>query len=117
MFPSHTTSSSLKSARSRYEQYLDEMAKTKTLNQKELKRKIICDEISEVRKKKSCYEDAIKRNIEEADRISIEAEGKNDFTLLSQANDLRKANKEKKTLVDDLEKMEANLISRRDGVV
>ena len=53
---------SVKATRSRYEVYLNKQAEAKTVNTKELKRKIICDEIVAVRQKKACYEECIKRN-------------------------------------------------------
>ena len=108
---------SVKAARSRYEVYLNKQAQAKTVNTKELKRKIICDEIVAVRQKKACYEECIKRNALDADKISNKAEEKHDFSLLSQANDLRRANLEKQKLIIDLEKMEAELIGRRDSIV
>ena len=42
---------------------------------------------------------------------------KRDFTMLSQANDLRKANLEKEKQIKELDKMEAELTARRDSVV
>ena len=110
----HEMVKNVKSARSRYQEYLDEQTKHKQLNAKELKRKIVCDELIEVRKKKACYEDCIKQNTKDADRIGAEAEEKQDFALLSQSNSLRKANIEKQNLIDELKKMEAELIARRD---
>ena len=65
---------SVKAARSRYEVYLNKQAQAKTVNTKELKRKIICDEIVAVRQKKACYEECIKRNALDADKISNKAE-------------------------------------------
>ena len=50
-------------------------------------------------------------------KISNKPEEKRDFSLLSQANDLRRANLEKQKLIIDLEKMEAELIGRRDSIV
>ena len=108
---------SVKAARSRYEVYLYKQTQAKTVNTKELKRKIICDEIVAVRQKKACYEECIKRNALDADKISNKAEEKRNFSLLSQANDLRRANLEKQKLIIDLEKMEAELIGRRDRTV
>ena len=65
------------------------------MTQKELKRKIVSEELAEIRKKKMAFEESIQRNVADADWISQEAEVKRDFTLLSQANDLRKANLKK----------------------
>ena len=109
---------SVKKARSRYQTYLDEQTATKQFNAKELKRKIVCDELIEVRKKKACYKDVIKQNTKDADKISNEAEEKQDFTLLSQSNTLRKANLEKQKLIDELKKIEAAmLIAKWDSIL
>ena len=97
--------------------YLNKQAQAKTVNTEELKRKIICDEIVAVKQKKACHEECIKRNGLDADKISNKAGEKRDFSLLSQANDLRRANLEKQKLIIDLEKMEAELIGRRDSIV
>ena len=112
----HEMVKSVKKAR-RYQTYLGEQTATKQLNAKELKRKIVCDELIEVRKKKVCYEDVIKQNTKDADKISNEAEEKQDFTLLSQSNTLRKANLEKQKLIDELKKIEAELIAKRDSIL
>ena len=58
----------------------------KQLNTRELKRKIVSDELAEVRKKKAVYAIVIKENTKEADKISGEGEEKQDFILLSQSN-------------------------------
>ena len=113
----HEMVKSVKKARSRYQPYLDEQTTTKQLNAKELKRKIVCNELIEVRKKKACYEDVIKRNTKDADKISNEAEEKQDFTLLSQSNTLRMANLEKQKVIDELKKIEAELIAKQDSIL
>ena len=74
-------------------------------------------ELDEIRKKKVCYENVIKQNTKDADRISEEAENNQDFALLSQSNSLRKANLEKLKLIEELKKIEADLIARRDSIV
>ena len=63
------------------------------------------------------YEDVIKQNVKDADKISVEAEEKQDFKLLSQSNSLRVANAEKVNLICELKKIEAELISRRDSIL
>ena len=87
------------------------------LNARELKRKVVCEELVEVRKKKACYDEVIRQNTKDADRICMEAEEKHDFTLLSQANSIRNANVEKQKQIDELKKLEADLILRRDSIV
>lgn len=114
---SHDLMKSMRNARARYHRYLEEQTSTKKLNSKELKRKVVSDEIVEVRRKKACYEDVIKQNAIDADRISNEAEEKQDFSLLSQSNSLRKANIEKQRLIADLARIEGELIARRDSIV
>ena len=75
----------------------------------------MCEELVEVRKKKACYDEVIRQNTKDADRICIEAEEKHDFILLSQSS--RNANVEKQKQIDELKKMEADLILRRDSIV
>ena len=113
---SHELVKSVKCARTRYQQHLDQESATKQLNSQELKRKIVGEELAEVRKKKACYEEVIKQNRKDADKISDEAEEKQDFSLLSQSNSLRKANLEKMKLIDELKKIEAELVIRRDSI-
>ena len=55
--------------------------------------------------------------MKDADKISNEAEEKQDFTLLSQSNTLRKANLEEQKLIDELKKIEAELIAKRDIIL
>ena len=107
---------SIRCAHTRYQQNLEKQSATKQLNARELKRKVVCDELAEVRKKKACYEEVIKQNTKDADRISSEAEEKQVFALLSQSNSLRKANLEKQKQMDELKKIEVMLISRRDSI-
>ena len=108
---------SMRCARSRYQQHVEEESAAKVLNARELKRKVVCEELVEVRKKKACYDEVIRQNTKDADRICMEAEEKHDFTLLSQANSIRNANVEKQKQIDELKKMEADLILRRDSIV
>ena len=107
----------IRSSHSRYRLHQDEKTTAKQLNSRELKRKIVCDELAEVRKKKAFYEEVIKQNVKDADKISLEAEEKQDFTLLSQSNTLRVANAEKEKLICELKKIEAELISRRESIL
>ena len=114
----HELIKNVRKARSRYTLYLgEEESAKKVLESKDLKRKVVNEEIAAVRKKKACYEDVIKKNDADADKLSKDAEDKQDFSLLSQSNSLRKANVEKRQQIDELEKMEADLIARRDGIV
>ena len=108
---------SVKSARGRYQQHMEDQAVTKELDAKELKRKIVSEKLEEVRKKKVAHAEVIADNIKEANRMSKEAETNRDFILLTRSNTLRDSNEEKEKLIKELEKMEADLISRRDSIV
>ena len=113
----HDLIKNVRKARSRYGVFLEEERAKKMLDEKELKRKVVADEIDAVRKKKGVYEAVIKKNKDDADSLCLEAELKQDLRLLSQANSLRNANIEKIKLIDELKKMELDLIKRRDGIV
>ena len=79
-----------RAARLRYSESNETKNKEAALNAKNLKRKVIDEEIHDVRKKRKCIQDNIVYMNNEADKFSIVAEEKSDFALLKRANDLRK---------------------------
>ena len=107
----------VRAARSRYEVEQREKRAKKELNAKDLKRKIVSEELDEIRKKKACYVENIDYNIKEVDKVTKEAFEKSDLTLLSRVLDLKKINEEKKLLIAELEKMDAELVARRDSIL
>ena len=77
-----------------------------------LKRKIVSDKITDVQKKKAHLEESINDLMKDADKLAFEAETKNDLKLLGRSNDLRKINRTKKKELDDLKKIEHELLLR-----
>ena len=93
------------------------MTGRKRLSAKNLKRKVIDEEIHDVRKKGKCIQDNIVYMNSEADKFSIVVEEKTDFTLLKRANDLRKLCNDKKSEIKKLEKMEEDLMIRMNAII
>ena len=75
-----------------------------------LKRKILSDEITDVQKKKVRLQESINDLIKDADKLAFEAETKNDLKLLGRSNDLRKISRTKKKELDDVKKIEHELL-------
>ena len=75
-----------------------------------LKRKILSDEITDVQKKKVRLQESINDLIKDADKLALEAEIKNDLKLLGRSNDLRKISRTKKKELDDVKKIEHELL-------
>ena len=53
----------------------------------------------------------------QADRFALEAEQKSDFTLLGRSNDLRKLVILKKTEIEELQKMETELLLLKESTI
>ena len=77
-----------------------------------LKRKIVSDEITDIQKKKACLEENINDLIKNVDKPAFEAETKTDLKLLGRSNDLQKICRTKKKELDDLQKIEHELLLR-----
>ena len=86
---------SCKGASSKYKADLEQSNSTKAEDLKSKKRKLIQEEISEVKRKKLTTEACLKFLQEDADRFSLEAEEKNEMQLLINANSFRKLPKGK----------------------
>jgi len=108
---------SVNSARSRYVEFQTESLKSKVDTRKDLKRKAVCSEIEEVRKKKQYLQTSINALIKDADELALKAETTSDFQALGQSNDLRKLANSKKEEVEECIQMEQSLVLRKDSVV
>ena len=99
----------------------DEEVKKKSLNHKEtekqLKRKVVTEEIDAVLKKKMFLEEAIQGLSVDRDKYALEAAEKKDFQLLQRSNDLRTTIEAKKKEVVHCEEMEKALVLRKAAIL
>ena len=107
---------SVKASRQRYEIFQEEKKKEQRKTGKDLKRKIITDEIEEVRKKKQHLQSSVDELVKDADELALVAEEKKDMKILERSNDLRKAARLKKVEIVECNEMEESLLLRRDSV-
>ena len=95
--------------------------KKKSLNHKEtekqLKRKVVTEEIDAVLKKKMFLEEAIQGLSVDRDKYALEAAEKKDFQLLQRSNDLRTTIEAKKKEVVHCEEMEKALVLRKAAIL
>ena len=54
---------------------------------KEKKRKIVTNELVQVKQRKICLQESICELVKDADKLSLDVEEKNDLRLLSRSND------------------------------
>ena len=87
---------SCKSAHARYKEALEENKKVVIVNDKASKRKMIQEEISDIKKRKVVVEKCILSLESDIEKYSSDAEKEQDMTLLTKANSFRKAVVEKK---------------------
>ena len=81
---------SVRSARLRYEQLQLETSKEKKVTEKQMKRKIVTNELKQVKQKKIRLQESVCELVKDADKLSLNAEEKNNLRLLSRSNDLPK---------------------------
>ena len=96
----------VKSARMRYNQYLEDTKKAREDEQKDKKRNTVTESIHETEKKKKKVECSMEVLCKEADELAKEAEKKHDFTLLTKSNAFRSKVSEK---AEELSKLENEL--------
>ena len=87
---------SCKLGHSRYVQVLDKQKEVQVVDNKSLKRKLIQEEITEIKRKKLLVEEPIKAMDGDVENLCVQTKEKGDLTLLSKANTFRRASKEKK---------------------
>ena len=81
---------------------------------RDLKRKIVGEEIKEVQQKKIFLSSAIEGLQKDADKYATDALEKKDFILLQRSNDFRDLITTKKKEITELDKMEQALSLRKD---
>ena len=108
---------SAKSARERYKIYQNQKQKSKAKTHKYLTRKIITEEIEEVRMKRHRLQSSIDELVKDANELAIIAQETQSLKSLGRSNDLRKAAKLMHVEINGCNCMEDSLILRRDSVV
>lgn len=78
-----------RSARMRYQNYLDDQKKKKNEEEKTKKRTLKTEKLKSMKKRKLNLENAIETMTKEADAMALKAENKKDFTLLAKSNSFR----------------------------
>ena len=114
------TADMMKSVRSvllRYEQFQLETSKEKKATEKQLKKKIATNELEQVKQKKTHIQESVCELVKDADKLSLDAEEKNDLRLFSRSSDLRKLANCKRKEIDNLDKLAENLILRRESII
>ena len=101
--------SSCKGARGRYHLYLAEEKKKKQSGERDLKRKALQEELKEIASKKVKLLSSIDADTTRVEKLSIEAELNEDFSMLHMANSLRGVITKNKQKLTELEENEANL--------
>ena len=104
-------------ARKRSAEESEEKDKAKQVSEKQRKRKIVGDEIDEVKKKKLFLQQTIESLHQDADKCAREAASQKDFILLEKSNDMRSAIHTKAKEIEELEKIEQDLVVRREGIM
>ena len=98
-------------AHARYQASLEDNQAVQPKSQKDRKKKLVSEEVSEVKRKRQATENVILSLNEDIVKLSLEAKEKHGFDLLKKANALRKAVTDNeailKTLVNALQKLEA----------
>lgn len=112
---------SVRSARSKYEQYLADQRKEKVESEKILKRKSIQEEIEVVRSKKKLLEKTVFALSKDADKYAKDAEEKTAVdemkTLINKSNSLRKTISEKENELKEYSTLLTKLVKDKENVV
>ena len=82
-----------------------------------MKRKIVTNELEQIKQKKIRLQESVCELVKDADKLSLDAEEKNDLRLLSRSNDLQKLANCKRKYIDDLDKWTENLILWRESIL
>ena len=101
---------SVRSARLRYDQFQLETLKGQKATAKQLKRKIVTNELKQVKQKKIFLQESVCELVKDA-------EEKNDSKLLSISNDLRKLANCKRTVIADLDKLPNNINLLMESII
>ena len=101
---------SVRSARLRYDQFQLETLKGQKATAKQLKRKIVTNELKQVKQKKIFLQESVCELVKDA-------EEKNDSKLLSISNDLRKLANCKRKVIADLDKLPNNINLLMESII
>jgi hypothetical protein len=91
-------------ARSKYQHYLDKKKEEKEKNKKNARKRVIMDDIVEIKAKKKRLEDDIEALTKSAEEYADKAESKGKVTLITKSNALRRSAKEKIETLGTIEK-------------
>lgn len=98
-----------RSARMKYQHYLDDQKNKKSEEEKARKRSAKTEEVKSLKKRRLEIENAIQTMTKEADNMALKAESKKDFTLLAKSNSFRektaKMSQEVEKLKDKINKL------------
>ena len=85
-----------------------------------MKRKINTNEPEQGKQKKISLQESVCELVKDADKLTVDAEEKNDLRLptkTANSNDLRKLVNCKRKEIDDLDKLAENLILRKKSII
>ena len=112
---------SVRNARNEYEKYLEEKQKEKLHSEKDLKRKVIQEEIVAVKRKKTILEKTVLDLSKDADQYALDAENadeKEDIELLlSMSNSFRRTANQKKEEIKEYADQLKQLNEKKDNIV
>jgi hypothetical protein len=94
---------SCKAARSKYMLQLDEKREQAVGNKKAEKRKLLNEEITDIKKRKTSVESCVESLNEDIEKLSYKAEESNEIEFLVKANAFRRKVTEKKALIEQLD--------------
>ena len=103
-------------SRQLYQKYLEEQKKQKKRTEKDLKRKIVVEEIKDIQKKRRRLTAIIEDLIKDADKYALDAAKRKDFQLLERSNDVRSSVKAKEDDLKELDKNEESLSIRKENI-
>ena len=102
----------VKDASRKYKEDLCQQRQEKENDGKSLKRKIVDDEIKQIKTKYCILQDEIEDLTISADKLALKAEKHRSFTYLTESNQKKKIYKAKKTEMEELKVMEQKLNKR-----
>jgi hypothetical protein len=103
----------VKRASSRYREDLQSQREQKESNSKELKRKIVDEEMKAVRAKRRILQSEIESLTEESDKLAMKAEKNSNLDILKESNKKKKLRNAKQKEIKELDVMENNLSQKK----
>jgi hypothetical protein len=90
-------------ARQKWQQFLEDQRRNRNKNNEDLKRKLITDELKELKIKKQRLLEDIESLTKSADRFAERAETSSSLTLISKSNSFRRSASEKKNYLKEID--------------